>query len=81
MLLLAHISKNAHKQSYIDTHILHNIEDGIPQVSDLQPNLFSIYTADITVTLNTTMTTYADDIEILSTSNDPDEISDFLQIH
>jgi len=57
------------------------IKAGVPQGSDLSPDLFNIYTADIPVTTNATMETYADDTAILCTRNDLDETSNLLQIH
>lgn len=57
------------------------IKVGVPQDSDLSPDLFNIYTGEISVTINTTIATYADDTEILCPSYDPDETSNFLQIH
>jgi len=39
------------------------------------------YTADIPVTTNTTMATYADVTAILCASDDPDETSNLLKIH
>ncbi|KAL4104430.1 hypothetical protein QTP88_019731 [Uroleucon formosanum] len=49
--------------------------------SDLSSDLFNIYTADIPVTTNTTLATYADDTAILCANNDPDETSNCLQTH
>lgn len=57
------------------------IKTGVPQSSNLSPNLFNICTAELPITTNTTITTYADDIAILCPSSDLDEISNFLQNH
>lgn len=57
------------------------IKAGVPQGSDLSPDLFNVYTADIPKTPNTIMATYADDTAILSPGNDPVETVHFLQTH
>ncbi|KAL4112199.1 hypothetical protein QTP88_016033 [Uroleucon formosanum] len=47
-----------------------NITAGVPQGSDLAPDLYNIYTADIPQTPNTLLATFADDTALLSTSDD-----------
>lgn len=59
----------------------HQIKAGVPQGSDLSPDLFNVFTADIPKTPNTIMATYADDTAILSPGNDPEVTSNFLQTH
>jgi len=49
------------------------IKEEVPQGSDLSPDSFNVYTADIPKTPNTIMATYVDDTTILSAGNDPVE--------
>ncbi|KAL4121449.1 hypothetical protein QTP88_013963 [Uroleucon formosanum] len=58
-----------------------SISAGVPQGSDLSPDLFNIYTSDISKTANTTIATYADDTAILSSNSDPILSSNYLQNH
>jgi hypothetical protein len=57
------------------------IKAGVPQGSNLSPDLFNVYTADIPKTPSTVMATYTDDTAILSSGNDPIETVHFLQTH
>jgi len=66
---------------YLSNIIFISINNLVPQGSDLSPDLFNIYTADIPVITNTTLATYADDTAILCANNDPDETSNCLQTH
>jgi hypothetical protein len=42
---------------------------GVPQGSNLSPNLYHIFTSEIPINSNTVLATYADDIAILSINN------------
>lgn len=57
-----------------------SIQSRVPQGSFLGPVLYTIYTADLPESHNTTVATFADDTAILSTHEDPDEASNILQI-
>ncbi|KAL4143116.1 hypothetical protein QTP88_005482 [Uroleucon formosanum] len=54
---------------------------GVPQGSDLSPDLYNIYTADIPNCENTLIATYADDTAILSSHPDSTTAYQNLQIH
>jgi len=54
---------------------------GVPQGSDLSPDLYNIYTADIPNSENTLIATYADDTAILSSHPDSTTAYQNLQIH
>lgn len=55
------------------------IKAGIPQGSVLGPILYTIYTADMPLTNDVTVATYADDTAIVATSQCPTEASIFVQ--
>ena len=59
----------------------HNIAAGVPQGSDLAPDLFNIYTSDIPRTPNTVLASFADDTALLSTHNDITTAAQNLQYH
>jgi hypothetical protein len=58
-----------------------SITAGMPQGSDLAPDLYNIYTADIPQTPNTLLATFADDTALLSTSDDISIAAHNLQHH
>jgi hypothetical protein len=53
----------------------------VPQGSDITPDLYNIYTADIPQTPNTLLATFADDTALLSTSDDISLAAHNLQHH
>jgi len=59
-----------------------HVQAGVPQDSDLSPDLINIITLDIPQTDNTILATYADDTAvILSDNSDSVEASLALQLH
>jgi hypothetical protein len=58
-----------------------HIQAGVPQDSDLAPDLFNIFTADMSNSLTTIIAEYADDTAILVPGNDPVQTSIHLQNH
>jgi len=58
-----------------------SIQAGVPQGSDLDPDLFNIYTSDIPKVANTTIATYADYTAILASNTDLILSSSGLQTH
>jgi len=58
-----------------------NITAGMPQGSDLAPDLYNNYTADIPLTPNTLLATFADDTALLSTIDDISIATHNLQHH
>jgi len=54
---------------------------GVPQASLLGPFLYTLYTADIPQSPNTTLSTFADDTAILSNHSNPITASANLQTH
>lgn len=57
------------------------IKAGVPQGSILGPLLYTAYTADMPIHPHTTLFTYADDTAILSSHENPEEASRYLQEH
>jgi len=62
-----------------DISSIHLIYAGVPQSSDLSPDLYNVFTADIPQSSNTLLATYADDTAILSSSPNPILASAALQ--
>jgi len=58
---------------------LYPIASGVPQGSVIGPFLYLLYTADIPVSEETMIATYADDTALLSSHSDPDTASTLLQ--
>jgi len=54
---------------------------GVPQGSDLSPDLYNMYTADIPNSKNSLIATYADDTAILSSYSNSTTAYQNLQIH
>ncbi|XP_015437251.1 PREDICTED: RNA-directed DNA polymerase from mobile element jockey-like [Dufourea novaeangliae] len=53
------------------TSDIYKIKGGVPQGSLMGPTLYTLYTADIPTTTDTTLLTFADDTAILTTHDDP----------
>jgi hypothetical protein len=64
-----------------DISSTHPIYARVPQGSDLSPDLYNVFIADIPQSSNTLLATYADDIAILSSSPNPILASTELQDH
>jgi hypothetical protein len=64
-----------------DFSSLFDIEAGVPQDSDLLPDLYNIFTLDIPKTENTLLATFADDTAILSSNDDISIVAQHLQEH
>lgn len=60
---------------------LYEIKAGIPQGCVLGPILYTIFPADIPVSDNITIATYADDTAVLACSNCPTEASYHIQAY
>jgi hypothetical protein len=67
-----------YEDAYTD---LYFVLSGVPQGSILGPKLYSIHTADLPETGQTTLATYADDTTILASHENPTEASRMLQMH
>jgi hypothetical protein len=59
----------------------HLIRPGVPQGSILGPFLYLTFTADVPLTENTLMATFADDTAIMPSDHDPNTASQKLQQH
>jgi len=82
LIIRSCLENHLYKIRYGSSYSAHfSIKAGVSQGSDLSPDLFNIYTADIPVSTNTTLATYADDIAILCANNDHVETSNCLQTH
>jgi hypothetical protein len=60
---------------------LQPIKAGVPKGSVLGLTLYTLFTADLPTSSNTTLGTFADDIAILSVHKEPDTAASNLQHH
>jgi len=80
LLIKSYLTKRCfYVQQKNDTSTLFLINAGVPQGSVLGPILYTLYTADMPVTNNCTVATYADDTAVLATSRSRIEASELLQ--
>jgi len=73
-----------HNRSFVvnqgnDLSSTHSIYAGVLQGSDLSPDLYNVFTADIPQTINTLFATYANDTAILASSSNPNLVLEALQ--
>ena len=81
-LLKSYLSDRMFQVRYQEEYTpLHTIHSGVPQGSILGPILYSIYTADLPVSEQTTTATYADDTAILASHRNRILASRNLQTH
>lgn len=82
LILKSYLSKRSF-QVKIDNPLsnYHPIQSAVPQGSVLGPFLYLLYTADIPVTEDATMATFADDTAILTSDKNQDRASEKLQNH
>ena len=79
-ILKSYLTKRQFMVKYLDaTTTTFPIEAGIPQGSVLGPLLFSIYTADLPISTDMTIATFADDIALLASHVDPIIVSSTFQ--
>ena len=79
-ILKSYLTKRQFMVKYLDaTTTTFPIEAGIPQGSVLGPLLFSIYTADLPISTEITIATFADDIALLASHVDPIIVSSTFQ--
>lgn len=82
ILLKSYLSDRYFQTKYnLETSSYHPIKSGVPQGSVLGPLLYLIFTADIPITNNTTIATFADDTAIVAVDKDPQIATEKLQIH
>jgi hypothetical protein len=55
------------------------VNAGVPQGSDHEPLLYLLFTADLPISPETTLVTFADDTAVIATNNDPAIASSKLQ--
>ena len=79
-ILKSYLTKRQFMVKYIDAiATTFPIEAGIHQGSVLGPLLFSIYTADLPISTEITITTFADDTALLASHANPIIVSSTLQ--
>ena len=79
-ILKSYLTKKQFMVKYLDaTTTTFPIETGIPQGSVLRPLLFSIYIADLPISTEITIATFADDTALLASHADPIIASSNLQ--
>jgi len=81
-ILKSYLTNRVFQVRYQDEYTsLYNIQSGVPQGSILGPVLYSIFTADLPVSDQTLIATYADDTAILASNTDPLTTGRHLQQH
>ena len=81
-LIKSYLSSRTFVIKIKDTHFqVKDIKTGVPQGSVLGPILYTLYTANIPTTTNSTVLTFADDTAILVRHTNPETAVKLLQEH
>ena len=81
-ILKSYLSNRSFRIKFSDeTSQLYKINAGVPQGSVLGPTLYTLFTADLPIGVNTNIATFADDTVVMASSSDPTKASDMLQEH